>query len=233
MLEGVVMNPFRPISRRNLLRSTMAAGAGLALPTVVFGRQCDQTPAQAEGPFYMNTWDRTKPVPHRNDLTWVSDSGKKAQGEVIYLTGQLTDPDCKPINGAIVEIWQACRTGRYAHMADPNPAWLDPNFRYFGESVTDEDGMYSFKTIKPGRYPVGPNWTRPAHVHFKISAGLTARMLTTQMYFAGDPHLGSDRLLNSVPKPEQKHLIIEPGRRPGANTEDLYTFNVHVVPLTI
>jgi protocatechuate 3,4-dioxygenase beta subunit len=58
-------------------------------------------------------------------------------------------------------------------------------------------------------------------------------MLTTQMYFAGDPHLGSDRLLSMVPKPEQKHLIIEPTRRQGASTADLYTFNIHLVPFRV
>ena len=87
------MNLLQRISRRELLRSTMAAGVGLAVPTVAFGRQCEKTPAQAEGPFYMNTWDRTKPIPHHNDLTWVSDPGTKAEGEVIYLAGQVTDPD--------------------------------------------------------------------------------------------------------------------------------------------
>lgn len=227
------MNPFQRISRRDLLRFTMAAGAGLAIPTIAFGRQCGKSPAQTEGPFYMNTWDRTKPVPHHNDLTWVNDPSKKAEGDVIYVAGQVTDLDCKPVKGAIVEIWQACRSGRYAHMDDPNPAWLDPNFRYFGEFVTDENGMYSFKTIKPGPYPVGSSWTRPAHVHFKVSAGIRTEMLTTQMYFAGDPHLGSDRLLNTVSKPEQKHLIIEPTRRPGGSIEDLYTFNIHLVPLRV
>ncbi len=226
------MNPPQRISRRDLLRFTMAAGVGLVVPTAVFGRQCENSPAQVEGPFYMNSWDRTKPVAHHNDLTWVSDPSKKAEGEVIYLTGQVTDLECRPLKGAMVEIWQACRTGRYAHMADPNPAWLDPNFRYFGEFVTDENGMYSFKTIKPGPYPVGPSWIRPAHVHFKISAGL-AGMLTTQMYFAGDPHLGADRLLNTVPKAEQKHLIIEPTRRQAAGTADLYTFNIHLVPFRV
>lgn len=226
------MNPPQRISRRDLLRFTMAAGVGLVVPTVVFGRQCENSPAQVEGPFYMNNWDRTKPVPHHNDLTWVSDPSKKAEGEVIHLTGQVTDLECRPLKGAMVEIWQACRTGRYAHMADPNPAWLDPNFRYFGEFVTDENGMYSFKTIKPGPYPVGPSWIRPAHVHFKISAGL-AGMLTTQMYFAGDPHLGADRLLNTVPKAEQKHLIIEPMRRQAAGTADLYTFNIHLLPFRV
>lgn len=223
------MNPLQRISRRDLLRFTMAAGVGLAVPTIAFGRQCDKSPGQGEGPFYMNTWDRNKPVPHHNDLTWVNDPSKKAEGEVIYVAGLATDLDCKPLKGVMVEIWQACRSGRYGHMADPNPAWLDPNFRYFGEFITDENGMYSFKTIKPGPYPVSSSWTRPAHVHFKVSAGLRAEMLTTQMYFAGDPHLGSDRLVNMVSKPEQKQLIIEPTRRPGASAEDLYTFNIHLV----
>jgi protocatechuate 3,4-dioxygenase beta subunit len=227
------MNPLQRISRRDLLRLTMAAGVGLAVPTIAFARQCEKSPAQSEGPFYMNTWDRTKPVPHHNDLTWVTDSSKKAEGEVIYLTGQVSDLDCKPLKGVMVEIWQACRSGRYAHLADPNPAWLDPNFRYFGEFVTDANGMYSFKTIKPGPYPVGPNWTRPAHVHFKISAGLTARMLTTQMYFAGDRHLGSDRVLSRVPKPQQQRLIIEPTRRQDASTADQYTFDIHLVPFKV
>jgi protocatechuate 3,4-dioxygenase beta subunit len=223
------MNPLQRISRRDLLRFTMAAGVGFAVPTIAFARQCDKSPGQGEGPFYMNTWDRSKPVPHHNDLTWVNDPSKKAEGEVIYVAGQATDLDCKPLKGVMVEIWQACRSGRYGHMADPNPAWLDPNFRYFGEFITDENGMYSFKTIKPGPYPVSSSWTRPAHVHFKVSAGLRAEMLTTQMYFAGDPHLGSDRLVNMVSKPEQKQLIIEPTRRPGASAEDLYTFNIHLV----
>lgn len=227
------MNPLQRITRRSLLRSTVAAGVGLAVPAIAYARQCNPTPAQGEGPFYMNTWDRTRPTPHHNDLTWVTDPGKKAEGEVIYLTGRLTDPDCKPIKGAVVEIWQACRTGRYAHMQDPNPAWLDPNFRYFGEFITGDDGMYSFKTIKPGAYPVGPSWTRPAHVHFKVSAGLNMHMLTTQMYFAGDPHIGPDRLVNSIPKPEQKRLIVEPTRRPGADAEDLYKFDIHLVPFKI
>lgn len=227
------MNPLQRISRRGLLRCTIAAGIGMAVPTATFAQQCAKSPAQVEGPFYMNTWDRTKPVPHHNDLTWVGDPSRKAEGDVIYLSGQVTDLDCKPLKGVMVEIWQTCRTGRYAHLADPNPAWLDPNFRYFGESVTDEDGMYSFKTIKPGPYPVSSDWMRPAHVHFKVSAGLKARMLTTQMYFAGDPLLEPDRLLNRLPKVEQQQLIIEPTRRAGASMEDLYTFNIHLVELNI
>ncbi len=227
--KEALMNPPQRISRRDLLRFSMVAGVGLSVPPVAFALQCEKSPAQGEGPFYMNTCDRTKPVPHHNDLTWVGDPSEKAEGEVIYLTGQVSDPDCKALEGVMVEIWQACRSGRYAHLADPNPAWLDPNFRYFGEFVTDANGMYSFKTIKPGPYPAGPGWTRPAHVHFKLSAG-SAGSLTTQMYFAGDPLLASDRLLNRVSKAQQQSLIIAPTRRKSGTTADQYTFNIHLAP---
>ena len=223
------MNSFHRISRRDLLRSTAAAGLGLAIPTTLFAEQCLDTPLQVEGPFYMNTWDRTKKVKHHNDLTWATDPYKRAEGEVMYLAGQVTDLDCRPMSNVMVEIWQACATGRYAHASDPNPARMDPNFRYFGEFVTDENGMYSFKTIKPGPYPVMGSWVRPSHIHFKLTAGLRG-MLTTQMYFAGDEYLGGDRLLNSVSNAEQKRLIAEPTRRQGGTDDDLYTFNIHLVP---
>ncbi len=213
------------INRRDLLRSTAAVGIGLAIPTTLFGQQCEKTPGQLEGPFYMNTWDRTKPVPHQNDLTWAVSPDQPADGDAILLVGQITDKDCRPMGNAMVEIWQACATGRYAHAADPNPARLDPNFRYFGEFLTDENGMYSFKTIKPGAYPVGNEFVRPSHVHFKITAGLRG-MLTTQMYFAGDPWHSQDPLLNSVSKAEQKNLIVEPTREDGS---DIYTFNATVI----
>ena len=218
------MSMHNRISRRDLLRSTAAVGVGLVTPTALFGQQCEKTPGQLEGPFYMNTWDRTKPVPHQNDLTWAVSPDQPADGDAILLVGQITDKDCRPMGNAMVEIWQACATGRYAHRADPNPATLDPNFRYFGEFLTDENGMYSFKTIKPGAYPVGNEFVRPPHVHFKITAGLRG-MLTTQMYFAGDPEHSQDPLLNSVSKAEQKNLIVEPTSRNGTN---LYTFNATV-----
>src|SRR3989441_12578105 len=64
------------------------------------------------------------------------------------VTGRVVDEECRPVKGAMVEIWQANTRGRYTHVADPNPAPKDPNFLGFGEATTDADGKYSFKTIK-------------------------------------------------------------------------------------
>ena len=47
---------------------------------------------------------------------------------------------------------------------------MDPHFGGWGRCLTDENGNYYFKTIKPGAYPMpngGNNW-RPAHIHFSI-----------------------------------------------------------------
>src|SRR5881628_1788419 len=226
---GIGMVLHRQISRRDVLRAVLVSGAALAVPSLALAEQCRETPRQDEGPFYLNGFDRTRPVVHNNDLTVVPGATGKPDGEIIDVTGRVTDEECRPVKGAMVEVWQANARGRYRHVADPNPAPLDPNFLGFGETITDENGMYSFKTIKPGAYPVGGGWVRPPHVHFKVHGGMF-HMMFTQMYFAGEEHNRNDFLLNEIAKDERKRLIIEPSRRPGSYTANLYVFNIALQP---
>ncbi len=219
----------RPISRRDVLRAALVSGAALAVPGLALARQCRETPHQDEGPFYLNGYDRTRPEPHTNDLTAVPGATGQPEGEIIYVTGRVTDAECRPLPRVMVEIWQANAKGRYVHVADPNPAPKDPNFLGFGEAITDDSGMWSFKTIKPGAYPVPGGWIRPPHLHFKVHGGFF-HMMVTQMYFAGEKHNRDDFLLNSVSKAAQKRLVIEPSRRPGSGTENLYVFNIALRP---
>jgi len=219
----------RHISRRDVLRAALAAGAALAVPGRALAELCQETPHQEEGPFYLNAYDRTRPVPHNSDLTAVPGATGLPDGDIIYVTGRVTDEECRPVKGAMVEIWQANAKGRYVHAADPNPTPKDPNFLGFGEAMTDENGIYSFKTIKPGAYPVPGGWIRPPHIHLKVHGGFY-HMMVTQMYFAGEEHNRDDFLLNSISKAEQKRLIIEPARRPGSDAENQYTFNVALKP---
>ncbi|ETX04125.1 MAG: hypothetical protein ETSY2_30615 [Candidatus Entotheonella gemina] len=211
-------------SRRDLLRTALVAGATLALPIRAHAGTCSSTAAQEEGPFYMNSYDRTAPIANQTDLTRLPGASRSADGEVIHVAGRVLDQKCQPVKGMLVEIWQACVTGRYAHVLDPNPAPADPHFRYFGQMMTGEDGTYTFKTIKPGSYPVGP-FERPPHIHFKITGGFYP-VLVTQMYFAGEALNAKDPLINTLPKAEQQRLIIEPARRPGSSEENLFTFDV-------
>jgi len=63
-----------------------------------------------------------------NDLTIVS--GKRAEGEVIEISGIVSELDGKPLDNVVVEIWQADAKGRYDN----------PDFFGWGRAATDASG---------------------------------------------------------------------------------------------
>jgi protocatechuate 3,4-dioxygenase beta subunit len=197
----------REISRRLLLKS-LAGGLcllGGQKPWEVLAAMCKETPPQTEGPFYPVQDQAEKD----NDLTRVKGSSGRAKGKVLYILGRITDEQCRPVSGALVEIWQAGANGRYNHPEDSNDAGpLDQNFQYWGYHRTDHEGHYRFTTIVPPPYPAGPFWTRPSHVHFKVHRR-EAPILTTQMYFAGDRYLESDLIFTRIPREEREPVVVE------------------------
>jgi len=131
-------------------------------------------------------------------------------GERIVVSGRLLDEGGKPVQGALIEVWQANAAGRYKHKMDQHHAPLDPNFSGFGRVLTDAEGRYRLVSIKPGAYPWRnhANAWRPAHIHFSIfGAGLLSR-LVTQMYFPGDPLLAYDPIFNCIPDERAKQRLI-------------------------
>lgn len=128
--------------------------------------------------------------------------GKSAPlGEKIIVRGQVRDEDGRPVRNSLVEVWQCNAAGRYWHKKDQHDAPLDPNFFGLGKMLTDDDGRFSFVTIKPGPYPWGNHekaW-RPAHIHFSLFGNAYAQRLVTQMYFPSDPLIPIDPIYNSVP----------------------------------
>ena len=206
------------VSRRQLLLACAGIAAVWA-GSRALGRPlqdlCLSTPPQTEGPYYPPQAQIDALLDKDNDLTQVKGKPSRATGQVIYISGRVRDAQCRPIEGAFVEIWQASANGRYNHPRDRfNPAPLDPHFQYWGNALTDQEGRYLFKTIIPGRYQAGPGWIRPSHVHFKIRRR-DRQGLTTQMYFAGDPYHETDYILNDVPAAERSRVVVqleEPGR---------------------
>ncbi|OLE22163.1 MAG: protocatechuate 3,4-dioxygenase subunit beta [Catenulispora sp. 13_1_20CM_3_70_7] len=126
--------------------------------------------------------------------------GVEPLGERITVSGRVLDRDGRPVRGQLVEIWQANAAGRYAHQRDQHPAPLDPGFTGVGRCLTDDQGGYSFTTVKPGAYPWRNhvNAWRPAHIHFSLFGAAFVQRLITQMYFPGDPLFADDPILQSV-----------------------------------
>jgi protocatechuate 3,4-dioxygenase beta subunit len=131
-------------------------------------------------------------------------------GERMLVHGRVLDEDGRPVRGALVEVWQANAAGRYRHKVDQHDAPLDPNFSGAGRVMTDDDGYYQFRTIKPGAYPWGNHYNawRPAHIHFSLfGAGILSR-LVTQMYFPGDPLQPLDPIFNSITDAKARERLI-------------------------
>jgi len=200
------------MDRRKLLKSGTVLGAGVLLGGVAkAAAECRPTAAQTEGPFYPVTAQRDTDA----DLTKVQGRAEAAEGTVVVVRGRILNLACQPVAGALVEIWQACATGKYNHPRDPNPARKDPNFQYWGRVTTGVSGEYSFKTIIPGAYPATETWIRPPHIHFKVSAP-NVRTFTTQLYFAGQELNASDEILQSLTPAQQRNVIVD--FQPAANT---------------
>jgi protocatechuate 3,4-dioxygenase beta subunit len=197
-------------TRRSFLRGSVGAAAMVASAPLIAA----STPRQTEGPFYPTR----EQLDTDADMTRIEGHAESALGEVVEIEGRVLDEEGNPVTDALVDVWQANTHGRYAHERDRNPAPLDENFQGWARLMTDAEGRYRIRTIKPGAYPVRPDWTRPPHIHFKV-ARRGYHELTTQMYFAGDPLNERDLLLQSLPDAERSMLVVAFSSMPGSDVQ--------------
>ena len=187
------MTPTRSIFRfesgRRRVVSTLAA---VVLLPIGRGRaqagSLTRTPSQTEGPFYPKSF----PADRDADLTQIAGRTAKAKGTPLYLGGRTLTRDGRPLANATVELWQCDVYGRYHHAGDEGVP-RDDNFQGYGVAITDSEGRYAFKTIRPVPYS-----GRPPHIHVRVRPG-DGSPLTTQIYIAGDAADG-DSVLASSPK---------------------------------
>jgi protocatechuate 3,4-dioxygenase beta subunit len=133
-------------------------------------------------------------------------------GERIIVHGRILDENGRGLPNTLVEIWQANAGGRYRHKKDAYLAPIDPNFGGCGRTLTDENGYYFFRTIKPGAYP-WRNWVnnwRPAHIHVSVFGTAFAQRLITQMYFEGDPLIAKCPIVATIPDQRAIDQLVAP-----------------------
>lgn len=138
--------------------------------------------------------------------------GEAPVGERIIVHGRVLDENARPVPNTLVEIWQANASGRYRHKKDTYLGSLDPNFGGCGRTLTDDNGYYFFRTVKPGAYP-WRNWVndwRPAHIHLSVFGTAFAQRLITQMYFEGDPLIATCPIVHTIPDPAAIEQLIAP-----------------------
>jgi protocatechuate 3,4-dioxygenase beta subunit len=169
-----------PTRRAVLGAGVFAAGSLLRIDGSVAQAPLSPTPAchdgdeatlrQTEGPFF-------KPSsPERVELLELG-----VAGQPIELAGFVLSRACKPLAGALLDFWQADDKGRYDNSG----------FHLRGHQFSDADGRYRLRSIVPGGY-VG----RMRHIHVKVQPR-GGSVLTTQLYFPGEPQNRSDGLFRT------------------------------------
>jgi protocatechuate 3,4-dioxygenase beta subunit len=101
-----------------------------------------------------------------------------ASSASLVLVGRVVGSDCQPLARALLDFWHADEQGEYDNAG----------LRFRGHQFTDADGRYRLETILPGAYG-----GRARHIHVKLQAA-GGPVLTTQLYFPGEPGNARDGL---------------------------------------
>jgi protocatechuate 3,4-dioxygenase alpha subunit len=161
------------------------------------------TPGQTIGPFF----GYALPFELGNELVTPGSPG------AIRLHGVVADGAGAPVPDALLEIWQTDANGVVPTATGSlrRDGWT---FTGWGRAATDENGHYSFTTVKPGALQQD---SAPFIAMAVFARGLLNRLFT-RVYLPGAEH---DRLLNSVPA-DRRHTLI------AAADEHGLRFDVHL-----
>jgi len=139
-------------------------------------------------------------------LTWLKKdnvAGQGASGERITIQGCVLDGDNNPVPDALLEFWQADSQGSYGQSTNQEDRLQAGGFQGFGRIATDENGKFSFATIKPGAVAGPDEKSQAPHIAVSVFARGLLRRLVTRIYFADEEANASDFVLN----------LVEPARR--------------------
>jgi protocatechuate 3,4-dioxygenase beta subunit len=192
-------------SRRALI---VAAGASLLPLHPTLAAALIATPSQTEGPFYPTAL----PADTDNDLVQVRGQAAQAMGTVLHLQGRVLDLNGRPVEGALVEIWQCDAQGIYDHPGQPGRERRDRAFLGYGRMMA-ADGRYSFRTLKPVAYP-----GRTPHIHVKVATA-GGGLLTSQFYIAGEPGNERDGIFRAAARDLRQRERIEMRLAPAPGLE--------------
>ncbi len=184
-----------------------------------------QSPSQTIGPFFAFGL-----VPEAYGRSGIAGSRLVAadtQGQHITIEGRVLDGEGAPVDGALVEIWQANAQGRYRHPADRRGELpLDDSFSGFGRCGTGKDGAFRFETIKPGRVPGQGNALQAPHIGIIIFARGMLVHAYSRLYFSDEADANAeDAVLAAVAAARRATLI---ARREETPAGPLYRFDIRL-----
>jgi len=143
------------------------------------------TPSQTAGPFLSI------------GTAWLADECTVAPGVTgaIAVTGQVFDGAGMPVTDAVLEFWQADAEGRH-------PPRTEPGWTGFTRSLTDGEGRYRLRTVRPGPVPAGDGSPQAPHIDVSIFARGLLQRVVTRIYFSDEEVANAlDPLLGAIAAP--------------------------------
>jgi len=174
--------------------ATATTAAGTLAPTPACDDGDDPTPPQTEGPYF------TPSSPRRASLLEAGVDGQR-----LVIAGAVVGTDCRPVERALLDFWQADDAGQYDNQG----------YRLRGHQFTDADGAWRLETIVPGQYT-----GRTRHIHVKVQAP-DRPVLTTQLYFPNEPENDRDGIF-------QPELLLTDVRDTAGTRHAAFTFVLEV-----
>ena len=172
------------------------------------------TPSQTVGPFFHYA------LPYEGGERLVAPSDPEA----LRLIGAVYDGEGAPVQDAMVEIWQANRSGRYAHPEDRREELaLEEGFTGFGRCPTDAEGRYEFVTLKPGVVPGPEGRPQAPHIDVVVFARGLLKQLLTRIYFPDEEAANAtDPVLASIEDPAVRKTLI------ARQLDGAFEFDIHL-----
>jgi protocatechuate 3,4-dioxygenase, alpha subunit len=146
------------------------------------------TPSQTVGPYFAIGLCRTP----------AAELVARDRADAVSIAGRVLDGAGRPVDDAVVEIWQADEDGRYG----------GAGFRGFGRCGTDAAGRFEFVTVEPGGV-AGPDGSRQApHIAVHVFSRGLLKHLLTRIYFPDEEAANAaDPILSSL-TPEDRATLV-------------------------
>jgi hydroxyquinol 1,2-dioxygenase len=164
------------------------------------------TPTTVTGPFHIHG---------SPEFADGANMAEGAPGVPCFVSGFVRDLDGRPIEGAVLDVWQTDGEGLYEAQRDIDQPWLR------GVYHTKANGSFLIRTVTPIGYTIPMDGTvgelmqrtdishyRPAHIHFLVEAPGYHRIIT-HLFQRGDQYLEADVVYGV-----KQQLIVDFNKRP-------------------
>ncbi len=177
--------------RQEWIMMSDTLGVSMLVDAINHRKSSAATQTTVLGPFYVEGVPASK---MGDDIDF------EGKGPPLVMSGHVLDGQGKPVEGAVIDVWQSNVEGFY----DVQQPGILPDRNLRARFVTGADGRFWFRSARPQYYPIptdGPGGQllealgrhpyRPAHLHFMIKAP-GFEPLITHLFVRGDPYLASD-----------------------------------------